>query len=72
VVGPPGAIGNSPRFGGSPVFETLDANRDGYVSAREANANQAASLAFTRADTNQDGSISESEFRSAFTSPTSR
>ncbi len=69
---PPGAIGNSPRFGGTPVFETLDANQDGYVNAREANANREAALAFSRMDTDHDGSISPAEFRATFTSPTSR
>jgi hypothetical protein len=53
------------------VFDSLDADRDGRISGREANANRAASIAFARADTDRDGSISVDEFRAAFTSPTS-
>jgi hypothetical protein len=59
-------------FGGPPVFDSLDADRDGRISGREANANRDAGLGFARADTNQDGSISVDEFRAAFISPTSR
>jgi Ca2+-binding EF-hand superfamily protein len=54
------------------VFDSLDADRNGGISSREANANRATSLGFGRADADHDGSISAEEFRAAFTSPTSR
>jgi Ca2+-binding EF-hand superfamily protein len=72
VVGPPNTVVGPPAFGGAPVFDSLDADRNGLISSREANANRATSLGFARADTDGDGSISVEEFRTAFTSSTSR
>ena len=55
VVGPPNTVVGPPVFGGAPVFDSLDADRDGRISAREANANRATSLGFGRADADRDG-----------------
>ena len=45
-----------------PAFARLDANRDGRISAVEANADSAFALAFHDMDTDHDGSVSSAEF----------
>ncbi len=44
------------------VFASLDANRDGYVSRREARRHAAVARGFDRADADRDGKLSPLEF----------
>ncbi|UHQ20161.1 hypothetical protein LVB87_03090 [Lysobacter sp. KIS68-7] len=45
-----------------PAFVRLDADRDGRISAAEANADTAFALAFHGMDTDHDGSVTSAEF----------
>ncbi len=61
----PGAFAQNARVAGAaqenPVFHTLDANRDGFVSREEAKQNPAVKAAFGQADTNKDGKLDQDE-----------
>lgn len=48
-----------------PSFKQLDKNTDGYISSEEAKGRESLVAEFSRADRNQDGKVSETEF-SAF------
>ena len=43
-------------------FKNLDTNHDGYISKEEAAANKWLSKDWSKADTNKDGKLEESEF----------
>lgn len=45
-----------------PAFESVDTNKDGAVSADEANTHGIPASAFKQADTNADGSLNKVEF----------
>ena len=47
------------------VFQHLDRDADGYISAEEAGAHQGLTMGYIGADTNEDGKIDAAEF-SAF------
>jgi len=49
----------------NPLFNKLDANRDGFVSRAEAKHIKGFDAAFTEADENKDGKLSRDEFAKA-------
>lgn len=49
----------------SPEFEQVDANKDGSVDKREANAVPGLIAVFDKADANRDGKLNKAEFRMA-------
>jgi hypothetical protein len=65
---PPAAEARSAAAGGTVasddgLFDRLDANRDGYLSAAELERESAAQANWIAADRNNDGRISRDEFR---------
>ena len=56
---------HGPAFSDEAVFQQLDQDADGYISAQEAGAHQALTMGYIAADTDEDGKIDAAEF-SAF------
>jgi hyperosmotically inducible protein len=59
------ARGAEPRQPGSPDFNRIDTNADGYVSRDEAKQLRGFDKAFTEADDNRDGKLDAAEFTKA-------
>jgi Ca2+-binding EF-hand superfamily protein len=55
----------------SSIFTQLDSNKDGKISAEEAQASSVVSRSFGKADADGDGAITRDEFMSAFTAGSS-
>ena len=51
----------------SSIFSQLDTNKDGRISAEEAQASSVVSRSFQKADANGDGAITREEFMASFT-----
>jgi Ca2+-binding EF-hand superfamily protein len=51
----------------SAVFDSLDSDHDGFVTAQDAQAAPVVAQSFASADKNGDGKLSKEEFTSAFT-----
>ena len=51
----------------SSIFMQLDQNKDGRISAAEAQASSVVSSSFAKADANGDGALTRDEFMSSFT-----
>ena len=51
----------------SSIFQQLDTNQDGRISAEEAQASPVVSRSFAKADANGDGAITREEFMASFT-----
>ena len=45
-----------------PIFEVLDLDRDGFISVEEAAADEGVMLAFSDADSDEDGRLSQDEY----------
>ena len=51
----------------SSIFAQLDTNKDGRISAEEAQASSVVARSFAKADANGDGAITQDEFMASFT-----
>jgi hypothetical protein len=56
----------TPPMGMSEIFDKLDTNHDGKLSAEEAQAEPTVAMNFESADSNHDGALSKEEFLAAF------
>lgn len=63
----PPAAGDEAAPSTMSVFQSLDTNSDGRITADEAKGNPVVANAFTKADKNGDGAITQDEFMSSFT-----
>jgi ABC-type transporter MlaC component len=62
--GQPTAAADDPT---SSIFQQLDTNQDGRISAEEAQASSVVARSFAKADANGDGAITRDEFMASFT-----
>ena len=56
----------TPESSGASIFDSFDTNHDGHISATEAQINSTISENFKGADSDNDGTLSKTEFDAAF------